>query len=272
MIIDCFTFNGEFDLLEGRLEYLNTSVDIFVIVESTITFSGISKQLKYPTQADRYQKYQHKILYFPVSINPVGLDFSKKINTFDPLSAPWTVERMQRNYISTALSLFRDNDIAIISDVDEIPSVDAIFLAVKALTKTNLVACNQQMFYYNFNFVQDTPWYGSMISKIQTVQDLTPEGVRSLRNTAPTVINGGGWHLSNWMSPEEISNKIKSFSHQEFNTPEFTDPDVIASNIKNGRDYLGRSLNTFSPFNRDSLPTEFKEAFFKFTKSSDELF
>ena len=37
-VFDCFIFNNEIDLLTLRLDYLKNTVDIFVIVESKLTF------------------------------------------------------------------------------------------------------------------------------------------------------------------------------------------------------------------------------------------
>ena len=44
-IYDCFNFFNELDLLELRMEILKDHVDKFVIVESTVTFSGKNKHL-----------------------------------------------------------------------------------------------------------------------------------------------------------------------------------------------------------------------------------
>ena len=37
----------------------------------------------------------------------------------------------------------------------------------------------------------------------------------------------GGWHLSYFGDSEFISNKLKNFAHQEYNSKEFTDISVI---------------------------------------------
>ena len=43
MIVDCFTFFNELDLLEIRLKYLYDSVDYFIIVEADKTHNGEDK-------------------------------------------------------------------------------------------------------------------------------------------------------------------------------------------------------------------------------------
>ena len=50
MLIDSFLFHNEYDILEGRLEYLNDIVNFFVISEMDIMFSGKTKELNFPKQ------------------------------------------------------------------------------------------------------------------------------------------------------------------------------------------------------------------------------
>ena len=47
MVIDCFIFFNELEMLEFRLEELNEHVDYFVLVESNLTHTGIEKELFY---------------------------------------------------------------------------------------------------------------------------------------------------------------------------------------------------------------------------------
>lgn len=256
MIIDCFTFNKEFDLLESRMEYLNGVVDYFIIVEADITFTGIPREFQYVKQIQRYQKYQHKIIYAPLSVNTSSLDFSK-------YETPWFVERTQRNHIGTMLSMFRGKDKVLISDVDEIPSKIAIDVASRHLGNMPEIVLQQQMFYYNFNQIQETLWNGPIITTVDRVIQETAEGVRAKRNNLPNISNGG-WHLSYWMSAEEISEKIKSFSHQEFNNAQYNNIETIRRMIREGKDVFNRDCNKFKPFDVNSLPEDFKTSFLKY--------
>lgn len=43
MIVDCFIFYNELDILKKRLRYLDSVVDKFVLVESTVTHRGEEK-------------------------------------------------------------------------------------------------------------------------------------------------------------------------------------------------------------------------------------
>ena len=49
-----------------------------------------------------------------------------------------------------------------------------------------------------------------------------------------------GWHFSYFTTPEKILKKIQSFSHTEFNTPEFADISHIEDCINRGVDLFNR--------------------------------
>ena len=57
------------------------------------------------------------------------------------------------------------------------------------------------------------------------------------------VINNGGWHFAYLQSPENISKKIKSFAHGEFNKDEFINIKKIEERIKNNKDIFNRGFN-----------------------------
>ncbi|NDH67218.1 MAG: N-acetylglucosaminyltransferase, partial [Gammaproteobacteria bacterium] len=65
-VFDCFIFFNELDLLELRLNTLDSHVDHFLIVESGITFQGEPKEFYYEKNKIRYQKFEHKIIHFKV--------------------------------------------------------------------------------------------------------------------------------------------------------------------------------------------------------------
>jgi beta-1,4-mannosyl-glycoprotein beta-1,4-N-acetylglucosaminyltransferase len=56
-IYDCFIFFNELDLFRLRLNILNDTVDYFVIVESTVTFSGNFKELVYENNKELIKRF-----------------------------------------------------------------------------------------------------------------------------------------------------------------------------------------------------------------------
>jgi len=70
----------------------------------------------------------------------------------------------------------------------------------------------------------------------------------------------GGWHFSYFGGPSRISNKIDSFSHQEYNTPKFKDQNYIYQKIKKGEDLFGewRNFESIDPEKNQFLPKNWK--------------
>jgi len=146
-----------------------------------------------------------------------------------------------------------------ISDLDEIPSKSAIELA-KTMLKTHVeaVCLEQEMFYFNFRQIDPVGWIPGALATNRYVKRASPQGVRNaaMWNILPHVANGG-WHLSCWGSPEEISYKISNFAHQELNVPEFTNVENIQRRISSGGDpYDKRTLIPVDPLSLPKLPRE----------------
>jgi hypothetical protein len=77
---DAFMFFNELDVLEVRLNELNSSVHKFVLVEATKTHSGNSKPLHYADNSQRFSAFHGKIVHVVVDDLPVH-------------SNPWVLEK-----------------------------------------------------------------------------------------------------------------------------------------------------------------------------------
>ena len=110
-IFDCFTFNDENHILDIRLNELDEYVDFFVIVEFGQNHQGENKGKKIDEKL--LNKFKKKIKYF-------------YIEKFNPNLNSWERESFQRNCISKGLIESNDDDIIIISDIDEIPNLKRI--------------------------------------------------------------------------------------------------------------------------------------------------
>lgn len=247
MIIDSFIFFNEYNILEGRLEYLYDHVDFFVLVETDITFSGNPKPFYFRDNMSRYKKYLDKIIYSPFKFEQKDhLNFTIKPTTTDYSAPQWQVEYAQRNYITTATKIFSPDDILIISDVDEIPKLASVDYAKSLMGKeVDSMALGQEMFYYNFNKKQNKYWLGSIVTTNRFAQKQTPQWLRDMRTAMPRMANAG-WHLSYWTTPEGIEHKIKNFSHQEFNTPDLNNRQNILNSIANSEDLFNKQLELIS--------------------------
>ena len=123
MLIDAFTYFNEKELVELRLKYLNSIVDYFVVIESNITFTGKEKKWNFPeVLKNNLKEFSHKIQYHQLNIKLEEIK-NEESWIIDNIKGDdfWRIENFQRNYIKKACKNFSDDDILIISDLDEIP-------------------------------------------------------------------------------------------------------------------------------------------------------
>ncbi len=241
-IYDCFQFFNEEHILDLRLNILDEFVDFFVFVESTTDHQGKPKKLNF--DSNKFKKFNNKIIYIVVD------DTSEEIKK-PHVGGESLVEQHQRNSIMRGLKKCHDDDLIILSDVDEIPDLNKLHLFNK---KKKYAVFSQKMFNYKINLLNETEsnWHGS---KICLKKDLkSPQWLRNLkfkqypfwRFDKPRnlqIIENGGWHFAYLQTPEKISKKIKSFAHGEFNKSDFTNLKNIEDKINTNKDIFDRKIN-----------------------------
>ncbi|MDQ7817356.1 MAG: glycosyltransferase [Melioribacteraceae bacterium] len=220
-IYDCFVFYNELELLELRLKELNEVVDYFVLVESSKTFTGLDKELVFAENRNRFSEYNHKIIHVVLDELPTG-------------NGAWEAEFFSRNAILNGLTNAADDDLIIISDVDEIPNSSII--KNSSIEQPNVLA--QRLYYYFINCWQNQIWYGSIITKKKFLT--TPQDLRDKRNQLP-VIPDGGWHFSFLGGAERIVSKIKAYAETDTCHDKTTSVDFIKDKIMRGEDIFDRT-------------------------------
>lgn len=235
-IIDCFLYNNEDLILELRLNLLDKYINKFVIVEARHNHSGVRKE-NYNFNIDKFKKFKNKIIYLQIEDFPSGLNH-------------WERENYHRNYILKGLANTHLDDFVIISDIDEIPNLEEINQALA--DKRKYIAFKQKMIYYKFNLhnISEPNWYGSKMCKFKYLKK--PQWLRKQKvKNYPfyrfdkikwNIVDKGGWHFSFVMPPEEVSKKIRSFAHSEFNKPQFTSIDQIREKMNSHKDLFGRDF------------------------------
>lgn len=232
-IYDCFMYFDEEVVLDVRLNTLNEFVDYFVIVESIYTHKGDPRELKFNHK--KFEKFKDKIIYI---VDEETYPQTEEINTEDSegeksrkaiFNAAYR-ENGQRNLITRGLKKANDEDIIMVSDVDEIPKLSE--LNFKNINE-KIILFKQDMFYYKFNlWLPNLIWTGTKACKKKNL--VNPQWLRNIKDrkysffridtffsktkyTSIKVINDGGWHFSNIKTPKEIEFKLRSYlHHREF--------------------------------------------------------
>jgi beta-1,4-mannosyl-glycoprotein beta-1,4-N-acetylglucosaminyltransferase len=252
-IYDCFQFFNEEHILDLRLNILNRFVDFFVIVESTTDHQGNIKKLNFDPK--KFKKFNNKIIYIVV-------DDTSEIIKKPHIGGESLVEQHQRNSLIRGLKNCHDDDLIILSDVDEIPDLNKLQLFDK---KNKYAVFSQKMFNYKINLLNETEnnWLGSKICLKKNLK--SPQWLRNLKfkkypfwridkQRKLQIIENGGWHFAYLQTPQNISKKIKSFAHGEFNKAHFIDEENIKKKISMGKDIFDRGINYRKVQLDDSFP------------------
>ena len=133
-IFDCFMYFDEEVVLDVRLNTLDKYVDYFVIVESSFTHKGDNKNLMF--NHNKFEKFKNKIIYLVYDKQPKGIEVVNENDSEGEKSRKYILnavlrENGQRNFIQNGLNKAEDNDIILISDVDEIPNLENINFSKK---------------------------------------------------------------------------------------------------------------------------------------------
>ena len=242
-LIDCFMYFDEDLILDVRLNTLYDKVDRFVIVEATLDHAGNKKKFNF--DFNKFKKFEKKIKYIVVD------DLPKEVKRFKKnWSSAHVRDQFQRNALERGYADCSDEDLIMISDLDEIPRPEKI----KEFEIKNKYACFiHKNFLSKINLLNITEpqWGGTKICKKKNIK--SPQWLRQIgikkrpfwkfyKPKIPQLIKDGGWHFSYIKSPIGISKKISSFAHQEFNKQEYTDIQKIEEKMRNNKDIFDRDF------------------------------
>ena len=232
-IFDCFMYFDEEQVLDLRLNVLNHNVDYFVIVESIFNHKGEKRDLLF--DIEKFKKFKDKIIYLvydntPEQVEPIdNADDEREKNKKYIMNALYR-ENAQRNFILEGLKDADNDDLILISDVDEIPKLSSLSLDK---IRDEIILFKQDMFYYKFNLVLPSfKWTGTKAVKKRKLK--SPQWLRNVKDkkyplyridtilsdkkyTNIKIIDDGGWHFTNMKTPKMIQHKLKSYlHHREF--------------------------------------------------------
>ena len=246
MLIDAFTYFNEKELVELRLKYLNSIVDYFVVIESNITFTGKEKKWNFPdVLKNNLKEFAHKIQYHQLNIKLEEIK-NEEPWIIDNIKGDdfWRIENFQRNHIKVACKKFSDDDILIISDLDEIPSIKKLnFILSSDFKKIAPVALEQYLFHLDCNYLRLESWRGSIVTTMKNCNAQSPQRFRTLRNRI-SHFTDGGWSFSSFGGYERVKEKIESYAHSEHNNDKFKNPEHIANCQRTGADLFHRNVKS----------------------------
>ncbi len=276
MVYDCIPFFNELDILNLRLHILDPLVDKFIIEEATVTFSGEPKELCFEKNKELFREFLPKIEYIVVDNSPVDATTHER-------------DRFQKNALEKGLKDAEDEDVIILSDVDEIPNPKVLERLIAEFDPDKIYHLVQRMFYCYLNMeevsgsllsitgefpnVERKMWLGT---KVFSKKNIPAKGIILLREasvTAPNAVrvSDGGWHFGYMGSRHEsdvskrIGTKVVAAAHQEYN-----EQDILAEardRLLLGQDMFGRKAK----FERVEIDESYPEYLLEHLEEYDYL-
>ena len=219
-LYDCSMYFDEDLMLDLRLNILNENVDKFIIAEATRDHSGNEKKLNFDIK--NFSKFKDKIQYLIIDDIPINVE-SKKKNW----SANHWRDQHQRNAMAKGFQNCNDEDLIMISDIDEIPDPKKM----SEFKIKNKYGCfMQKNFQSKLNLlnVTDKYWMGTKICQKKYLK--SPQWLRSIKNkkyplwrldvllsqkkyTDVHFVMDGGWHFTNIRNSDDLEKKLLNFLH-----------------------------------------------------------
>ena len=261
-------------ILDIRLNALNKYVSKFIICEANFNHNGTKKKFNFDIK--NFSEFSEKIIYLPLENQPKNLkdiekSDNKLIKNSKILDNALKRENFQRNFLLNGIKEFNDEDLILISDLDEIPNLKNF------VYKSKITLFEQKMYYYKLNLVYPNfIWYGSKVCKKKDLYN--PQWLRNVKSKKyPSwrldilfsktkynkikIIKDGGWHFSNIKNPEMINLKMKNFLHHL----EYEESGLKVNDLKR----LIKERRVFYDHNLDKKEKKWK-SFSKLEKEEDK--
>ena len=249
-IYDCFPFYNELDLLELRLTELYDYVDHFVLVEGNTTFTDLPKPFYFDNNKDRFAPFLDKIIHIKVEDMPHSSD-------------AWVNDVFQRNAINRGIVDADENDIIIISDLDEIVRPETVN-EIRNDTTNQVWGLRMPLFNFKFNYMLTTAdkysvWAMAGRKSVMVPADEFRQQRFQLQSfpynyneNGIRIMEHAGWQFTYLGDTDFARNKIKSFAHTETNKPEIIDLLDVDRSIANGDGIYHHPDYKFSPVKLDA--------------------
>jgi len=232
-------------------------VDRFILVEAAQTHRGVKKPLHFNENIQRFAPWRDKIEHVVLKTLPKSDD-------------PWVRENAQRNGIALGLGEISNDDLIVVSDVDEIPRADVLsYLA--ATPSVRIAGLRMPLFYLRFNYLQikgqDPVYVWGVAARGEIFRRVGAQGLRDTRRylqrrswkksltRGQAVMQHAGWHFSYLGDDDHVRLKLASFAHREHAVSEtlqhYGVEGILAQNLdlfgRPGFEWVTVSVNDYFP-------------------------
>jgi hypothetical protein len=221
--VDVSPFNGEFTLLEIKLNEMADWVDAFVIYESRATYTGRPKPLHFAEGRERFAAFADKIVHVVLDETP-------------PYAGEaWARELCQRGAIARALAgLVGPDDVVMMSDTDEVLD-HRVVQAWDGLY--DCLGLRTFCWFLNLRLLEPVKQGAkSCLIKGRFALGAGTAATRlGLGALAGGIIPEAGWHFTSVLTPEDLKIKLDSYSHEDWAGSTVAEQEAFLRAIRAGR-------------------------------------
>ncbi|WRX20366.1 Glycosyl transferase [Theobroma cacao] len=200
-VFDAVLFSNEIDILKLRWNELYPYITQFVLLESNSTFTGLPKPLIFASNRLEFKFIEPRLTY-----GMIGGRFKKGEN-------PFVEEAYQRVALDQLIRIagIEDDDLLIMSDVDEIPSAHSINLLRWCDGVPPIIHLQLRNYLYSFEYHVDNKSWRASVHRYKTGKTRYAH-----YRQADVVLSDAGWHCSFcFRHIREFIFKMKAYSHTD---------------------------------------------------------
>ncbi|CAF2082739.1 hypothetical protein HID58_021349 [Brassica napus] len=201
-VYDAVLFSNELDILSIRWRELYPYITQFVLLESNSTFTGLPKPLVFASHRDEFSFIESRLTYGSLG----GRFVTKGMN-------PFYEEAYQRVALDQLLRIagITDDDLLLMSDVDEIPSRHTINLLRWCDEVPKILHLRLKNYLYSFEFLVDNKSWRASVHRYETGKTRYAHYRQS-----DEILADAGWHCSFcFRRVSEFVFKMKAYSHSD---------------------------------------------------------
>ncbi|KAJ8747375.1 hypothetical protein K2173_011793 [Erythroxylum novogranatense] len=222
-VYDAVLFSNELDILTIRWKELYPYITKFILLESNSTFTGTPKPLYFANYRDKFKFVEPRLTY-----GTIGGRFKTREN-------PFIEEAYQRVALDQLIRVagISDDDLLIMSDVDEIPSRHTINLLRWCDGIPDILHLRLKNYLYSFEFLVDSKSWRASIHRYQAGKTRYAH-----YRQGDDILADAGWHCSFcFRHISEFIFKMKAYSHHDrVRFKRFLNPERVQRLICKGAD------------------------------------
>jgi len=230
MIIDIFPFFNELDVLELRLRVLEDIVDQFIVIQSEETHSGLLKPIYFNPEDARWKEWSNRIKTVIIPKIPNAEN-------------RWIRENAPRQAIPEIIKDVSNDDIIIMSDVDEIPDPQLLKTYLPVVRYHKWVGFSAACYYYYLNLRTVRPHRCIMLVQAQRMKEQGGQYFRDRQHKPRIGPIIGSWHFSYLGGINAIITKLSSFAHSEFDIEAIKNSKYLQTCIAQKRSFFPKHFH-----------------------------